>query len=57
MSIEVVFLSEGSQKNSLPGGFIGVCNGTMKGVPGGVVHIGVLASEGVMVVWYRRYTV
>ena len=35
-------------------GETGLCNGAAKRVPGGVVCIGGLASEGVLVVWYRR---
>ena len=34
-----------------------VFNGAVKRVPGGVVIIGGLASEDVLVVWYHRYTV
>ena len=30
------------------------CKGSIERVPGGVVHSGVLASEGVRVVWYCR---
>ena len=32
----------------------GGCNGAVKVVPGGVVRIGGLASEGVLVVWSHR---
>ena len=31
-----------------------LCNGDEKGVPGSVVCIGRLESEGLLVVWYRR---
>ena len=34
----------------------GAYNATVERVPGGVVHIGGLASEGVLVIWYCRYT-
>ena len=37
--------------------FLGVCTGAKEGVPWGVVRIGGLASEGVMVIWYFRLTV
>ena len=33
------------------------CNGSAKRVPGGVVCTGGLESEGVQVIWYRRYTI
>ena len=31
-----------------------MCNRAVKGVPGGVICIGILASKGVLVVWYCR---
>ena len=33
---------------------IGVCNGDVDWVPGGVVCIGGLASEGVLAIWFCR---
>ena len=33
------------------------CNGVVKQVPGGVVRIGGMASEGVSFIWSLRYTV
>ena len=41
-----------ADRSSMPEG----CNGDVKGIPGGVIRTGGLASEGVRSVWSRRYT-